>query len=186
MYLLQPCASDETSGTAVAASSRRSRRETPSEQGQTGRNAFQCLRGLISYVVLDHAQDLVALRSPQELFRGRSSESAKPLTRFMSSSQSSMRETRQTHNVMSHFFLVPNTSTPSTLKCFTGKWSSHSLQDDLLNNAYSSFVTSSDFLALAGLLISRRPSSSFSPRLPRNHSPPFPLTSQRTTHWENL
>ena len=106
-------------------------------------NFSKLFQALLLKVLLGHKEDLVLLQTvSREMFRGRSSESTTPLTKFnhsgMSSSQSKMMEkTRRTYNLMLlRFFMVSNkskgvrrgsknnarnSSWPSTLECFTDK-----------------------------------------------------------------
>jgi len=85
------------------------------------------------------------------MFSGKSSESTTPFTKLshsgINSSQSSMMKTRRTYSLMLlRFFFdsnkskgarrgtksrARNSSCPSTLKCFTDRWSSQSLDRDL-------------------------------------------------------
>ena len=80
-----------------------------------------------------------------------------------------MVKTQRTYNLMLlRFFLVSNkskgarrdtknnarnTSWPSMPECFTDKWSSQPWDNELWNDAYSAFVTSSDFRIQGGLFL---------------------------------
>ena len=106
-------------------------------------NFSKLFQALLLKVLLGHKEDLVLLQTvSREMFRGRSSESTTPLTKFnhsgMGSSQSTMvKKMRRRYNLMLlRFFLVSNkskgarhdtknnarnSSWPSTLECFTDK-----------------------------------------------------------------